>query len=68
MSRRPITDPRRNISTARHVDHALQIVQREGIGPALSFMETVGVPRQVATRVLASPEFIRAGDRRTRLE
>jgi hypothetical protein len=68
MSRRPISDPRRNVLTAQHVDHALQIVKREGIDPALIFMETVGVPRQVAVRVLASPIFVRAGERRTRVD
>lgn len=68
MSRRPISDPRRNTLTAQHVDHALQIVQREGIDLALFFMETVGVPRQVAVRVLASPKFIRSGERRAKFD
>lgn len=68
MSRRPTSDPRRNILTAQHVARALQIGQREGIDPALFFMETVGVPRQVAVRVLASPKYIRAGERRTRVD
>ena len=68
MSRRPSSDPRRNILTAQHVAHALQIVQREGINPALFFMEAVGVPRQVAVRVLASPVFVRAGERRAKVD
>ena len=66
MSRRPLNDPRRNTLTAQHIDHALRIVQREDVGTALSFMETVKVPRQVAVRVLASPRFIRCGERRAR--
>lgn len=65
MSRRPATDPRNDVSTAEQVEQALHIVKREGVGPALAFMETAGVPHLIAVRVLASPIYIRSRERRS---
>jgi hypothetical protein len=66
MSRRPATDPRNDVSMAEHVEQALQIVKREGVGPELAFMETAGVPHLIAIRVLTSPTYIRSRERRNR--
>jgi hypothetical protein len=63
-SRRPETDQRNDVPTAHQIERALNIVKREGVGPALAFMEEVGVSRQIALRVLASPDHIRAQKRR----
>ena len=52
---------------AAQIERALQIARREGVGPALAFMEEVGVSRQIALRVLASPTHIRSQERRGRL-
>lgn len=57
-------DPRSNTTMAEQVDHALRIARCSGVGPALEVMLTVGVPRQVALRVLASPAHHRRHDRR----
>lgn len=64
MSRRPATDQRIDTPTARQIERALYIAMREGVGPALAFMEEVGVSRHVALRVLASPAYIRSQERR----
>lgn len=68
MSRRPATDPRNNMPTSEHIERALQIVKREGVGPALAYMEEADVDRQTALRVLASPTHIRLTERRGRPE
>ena len=49
---------------AEQIDHALRIAGTSGVGPALEVMLTVGVPRQVALRVLGSPKLQRRRDRR----
>lgn len=64
MSRRPDTDQRNDTPTAEQVESALKLAKREGIGPALAFMEEVGVPRCIALRVLASPAHVRSKERR----
>lgn len=66
MARQPNSDPRNDTSTAEHVSHALDIVRREGVGPALTFMNHAGVPHYVALRVLTAPRYVRHRDRRTR--
>ena len=57
-------DPRSNTCMAEQIDHALRIAGTSGVGPALEVMLTVGVPRQVALRVLGSPKLQRRRDRR----
>lgn len=57
-------DARTDFVTAGQVDEGLKLCTRYGIHPALLFMEQVGVPRQVALRVLCSPEHFRQRDRR----
>jgi hypothetical protein len=64
MSRRPETDQRNDTPTAEQIERALHIVKREGVGPALAFMEEVGVSRHIALRVLASPAHVRSQERR----
>lgn len=64
MSRRPETDQRNDTPTAEQIERALHIARREGVGPALAFMEEAGVSRRVALRVLASPHHIRLQERR----
>jgi len=54
--------------TSDQIEHALQIVRREGVGPALEYMEVAGVARQTALRVVASPTHSRLGERRSRPE
>ncbi|MDQ2819912.1 MAG: hypothetical protein M3Y65_05880 [Pseudomonadota bacterium] len=60
------SDPRNDTSTAEHINHALDIVEREGVGPALTFMNHAGVPHHVALRVLTAPRYVRCTERRTR--
>ena len=67
MSRRPDTDQRNDTPTAEQIERALGIAKREGVGPALAFMEESGVSRCVALRVLASPDHIRLQERRAAL-
>jgi hypothetical protein len=65
MGRRDITDdPRHDAQLSEQVEHALHIVQTDGIGPALDFMQSAGVPRPTALRVLCSPAHFRQGERR----
>ena len=64
MSRRPETDQRNDSPTAEQIECALEIAKREGVGPALAFMEEVGVSRHIALRVLASPSYSRSQERR----
>jgi hypothetical protein len=63
MSRRGI-EPRNNTVLTEHIDRALNLARRDGIGPALDFMLHAGVPRPVALRVLSAPELQRIRDRR----
>ena len=65
MSRRPETDQRNDAPTAEQIERALHIAKREGVGPALTFMEEVGVARHIALRVLASPDHFRSQERRS---
>lgn len=55
----PPPEKRHEIATAEAVDLALDIANKEGIGPAIDFMFSHGVSRQVALRVLSAPEFHR---------
>jgi hypothetical protein len=55
----PPPDQRHEIATAETVEIALKIASTEGIGPAIDFMFSHGVSRQVALRVLSAPEFHR---------
>lgn len=64
MSRRPETDQRTDTPTAEQIERGLHIAKREGVGPALAFMEESGVSRQIALRVLASPNHFRLQERR----
>lgn len=64
MAEQSRTDARTDAITAGQVDEGLKLCERYGIHPALLFMEQVGVPRQVALRVLCSPQHFRQRDRR----
>jgi hypothetical protein len=55
----PPPEKRHEFAIAETVDLALDIASREGIGPAIDFMFSHGVSRQVALRVLSAPEFHR---------
>ena len=57
-------DPRADSYTAARVNDALGILRKDGMHPALEFMQLVGVPRRVALRVLSSPNQQRREDRR----
>ncbi|QNA87887.1 hypothetical protein G4G28_04345 [Massilia sp. Dwa41.01b] len=57
-------DPRTDSYTAARVNDALNILRKDGMNPALEFMQLVGVPRRVAMRVLSLPEQQRCADRR----
>ena len=57
-------DPRADSYTAARVNDALGILRKDGMHPALEFMQLVGVPRRVAMRVLSSPHLHRQRDRR----
>jgi len=59
------SDPRHDTSTAAHINHALDIAEREGVGKALTFMNDAGVPHHVALRVLTAPRYVRCTERRT---
>lgn len=50
---------RRDNATEQNVEAGIQLAVREGVNPALDFMERVGVPRPVALRVLCGPKFKR---------
>jgi len=52
-------EQRHEIAIAEAVELALEIASKEGIGPAIDFMFSHGVSRQVALRVLSAPEFHR---------
>lgn len=64
MAEHSRNDARTDFVTAGQVDEGLKLCARYGVHPALLFMEQVGVPRQVALRVLCSPELFRQRDRR----
>jgi len=64
MAEQSRNDARTDLTTASQVDEGLKLSARYGIHPALLFMEQVGVPRQVALRVLCSPQHFRQRDRR----
>jgi hypothetical protein len=51
--------------TARSVEEGLKRCRRDGVHPALQFMEQAGVPRSVALRVLCSPAYFRKQDARS---
>jgi len=51
--------------TAARVDEALRIANRDGVHPALEYMQLAGVPRQTALRVLCSPQLHRQRERRS---
>lgn len=53
------SDARTDFKTAYFVEQGLKLCTRQGVNPALSFMESAGVPRSVALRVLCSPEHFR---------
>jgi hypothetical protein len=50
---------RRHDGPADAVDNGLALAAHEGVGPALDFMLTHGVDRNIALRVLAGPQFHR---------
>lgn len=58
------TDPRTDRTTAGIVDTGLHICSRQGLNPALEFLQQAGVPRPLALRVLCSPEHFRKRERR----
>ena len=58
-------DRREDVLRARTVEHALDIVQRDGVGPALDYMTSSGIDRQVALRVLTDPVFQRGRHERS---
>ena len=57
-------DVRSDQGTAVQVDEGLHLCVRHGLDPALQFLEGVGVPREVALRVLCSPDHFRKRQRR----
>lgn len=48
---------RRDNITEQNFEAGLHLAVREGVNPALDFMERVGIPRPVALRVLCGPKF-----------
>lgn len=64
MAERGTTRSRADATTAARVEDALKIVEEDGIHPALEYMQRAGVPREIALRVLCSPQFHRHGERR----
>lgn len=50
---------RRDDVTEQKVEAGVQLAVREGVNPALDFMERAGVPRPVALRILCGPTFKR---------
>jgi hypothetical protein len=65
MDARKDNDVRTDVMTARSVEEGLQRCRRDGVHPALQFMEQAGVPRSVALRVLCSPAYFRKQDARS---
>jgi hypothetical protein len=57
-------DARINQQVALKVEEGLRLSHRQGIHPAIIYMEQAGVPRVVVLRVLCSPKFLRQRDRR----
>lgn len=64
MGRRDSNDPRHDARLSDNVEQALKIVRADGVGPALDFMQSAGVPRPIALRVLCSPQHYRMAERR----
>lgn len=64
MAERGTKRSRADETMAARVEHALTMAGRDGIDPALEYMRLGGVPREIALRVLCSPEFHRHGERR----
>jgi hypothetical protein len=64
MAERSSNEVRTDLVTADHVEQGLALCMRQGVNPALQFMEQRGVPRPVALRVLCSPQHFRQRDRR----
>lgn len=62
MDARNGNDVRTDVMTAKSVEEGLKRCRRDGVHPALLFMEQAGVPRAVALRVLCSPEYFRKQD------
>jgi hypothetical protein len=62
MDARNGNDVRTDVMTAKSVEEGLKRCRRDGVHPALLFMEQAGVPRSVALRVLCSPEYFRKQD------
>lgn len=52
-------DARTDRTTAYFVEQGLKLCGRQGVHPALLFMEQAGVPGPVALRVLCSPDHFR---------
>lgn len=50
---------RRRDGPAETVDEAVVLASIDGVGPALDYMSTKGVPHQTALRVLAGPQYHR---------
>jgi hypothetical protein len=65
MDARKEHDVRTDLMTARSVEEGLRRCRRDGVHPALLFMEQAGVPRSVALRVLCSPAYFRKQDARS---
>lgn len=61
---RKMEDRRSNTVLADNIQHALFLVKKAGLRPALDSMRVAGVPRALALRVLSSPEFQRTAERR----
>lgn len=65
MDARKEHDVRTDVMTAQSVEEGLRRCRRDGVHPALLFMEQAGVPRSVALRVLCSPAYFRKQDIRS---
>lgn len=53
-------NPRHRAATARIIDDALLLVKKEGVGPAIDYMQAKGIRRALALRVLTDPRFHRS--------
>lgn len=64
MTEQSKNDARADRATAKSVDEGLQICSKQGLDPALRFLEKAGVPMSVVLRALCSPQHFRKQERR----
>ncbi|MYM30338.1 hypothetical protein GTP58_18565 [Duganella sp. CY15W] len=56
---------RRHDGPVETIDAAVVLASVDGVGPALDYMSTNGIPHATALRVLAGPRYHRQPDMRT---